>query len=544
MVGGQWDASGSGSDALQVHAILERTRGDVQLASDEAGAAPLPAGVRTARLKVSVANEQVQAELNWDSANAGTVQAHAGTWLQRQGTSWTWPANAPLEGVLRAQLPRLRVWSLLAPPGWRLRGTLDANATLSGTRGDPQWSGTLDAHDLAIRSVLDGVDFNQGVMRLKLEGDGLEIAELTAHGATAGGAGGGVLSITGQLRWPVMDPSTAVASRLRGTLRASAQGLRVSTRADQRLVVSGSVSAQLQDATLTLAGNLVADQAAFVLAQDTAPRLGDDVHLGGLAAPVADNFPVPAKTAPPGTRITPVVNITLDLGENFLIEGQGLVTRLAGKLALTTSGNFTPRLAGEIRTINGTYKAYGQQLDVEDGVLRFSGPYDNPALDILAIRPNLLQRVGVQISGTALSPVVRLYAEPDLPDAEKLSWLVTGRANAEGGAQIALLQQAAMAMLGRNGNTVSGGLAQSLGLDEISMGGLGSTTSSDGTAAAGATVKLGKRLAGNFYVAYERSVAGAYGTFYIFYDLTKRFTLRGQTGEQSAVDLIFTTRHD
>ena len=40
------------------------------------------------------------------------------------------------------------------------------------------------------------------------------------------------------------------------------------------------------------------------------------------------------------------------------------------------------------------------------------------------------------------------------------------------------------------------------------------------------------------------SLAGAMGTFYVFYDLSKRFTLRGESGAQSAVDLIFTTRYD
>ena len=34
------------------------------------------------------------------------------------------------------------------------------------------------------------------------------------------------------------------------------------------------------------------------------------------------------------------------------------------------------------------------------------------------------------------------------------------------------------------------------------------------------------------------------GTLFIFYDLTKRLTLRGQTGEQTAMDLIYTRRKD
>jgi translocation and assembly module TamB len=145
--------------------------------------------------------------------------------------------------------------------------------------------------------------------------------------------------------------------------------------------------------------------------------------------------------------------------------------------------------------------------------------------------------VGVQISGTALSPVVRLYADPDLPDAEKLAWLVVGRSGASGGAESALLQQAAMALLGGSGGGLTGNLASAIGLDEISFsGGLSGT--------AGASVTLGKRVSRDFYMAYERSLAGTLGTLYIFYDLSRRLTLRAQTGEQSAIDLIFTIRYD
>jgi translocation and assembly module TamB len=194
-----------------------------------------------------------------------------------------------------------------------------------------------------------------------------------------------------------------------------------------------------------------------------------------------------------------------------------------------------------VRAVRGTYKAYGQQLDIEEGLLRFSGRYDNPTLDILAIRPNMSQRVGVQITGTALAPRVRLYSDPELPDAEKLGWLVLGRAAANGGAESAVLQQAALALLGGNNGGFSGGIAAALGLDELSF--RGQASKSDGTTSA-AAVTLGKRISSDFYVAYERSLAGTLGTFYVFYDLSRRFTLRAQTGEQSAIDLIFTVPYD
>ena len=55
---------------------------------------------------------------------------------------------------------------------------------------------------------------------------------------------------------------------------------------------------------------------------------------------------------------------------------------------------------------------------------------------------------------------------------------------------------------------------------------------------------LGKRLSKDFYLVYETSLSGAFGSLYIFYDLSRRLTLRAQAGEQSALDLIFTVRRD
>ena len=540
--GGQWDASGG--ESLRVRATLERSRGDLQLQTSDATAHAglLSAGVREARVQISSEGDSVTANLRWDSERAGQAQADFSTRLQRQGGQWSWPNEAPVLGTVHAKLPPVGAWSVLAPPGWRLSGTLDADATLSGTLGAPHWRGNLQASDLAVRSVVDGLDFSMGTLRASLDGQRLNIDQLSLKGA--GGASGGTLAATGSVLWlPATATNSSLGSRLKMTLEATAQALRVSTRADRRLVVSGKLSAQLNEATLQIRGNLKADQALFTLPENTTPQLGDDVVVRTSAAEKA-RVVVATKPGTSTLQVTPDVSLTLDLGPDFQVRGHGLATRLAGSLVLTSNpkSNGLPRLTGDLRTVRGTYKAYGQQLDIEQGLLHFAGPYDNPALDILAIRPNLQQRVGVQISGSALSPVVRLYAEPDLADAEKLAWLVLGRSSANGGAEAAVLQQAALALLGGNGKSLSGSLTEALGLDELSM--RGATSNADGSTATSATVTLGKRVTRDFYVAYERSLAGTLGTFYIFYDLSRRFTVRAQTGEQSAVDLIFTLRYD
>ena len=447
---------------------------------------------------------------------------------------WLWPADAPLSGQLRAQLPRIGVWSLLAPPGWRLRGSLGADIAISGTRAAPSLAGDLQANDLALRSVVDGIEFGNGRLRARLDGTRMRISEFTLQGAGDKGTGGS-LTAQGEAGWIDGKPQVQLDAKL--------QQLRASIRTDRQLTVSGDVQASLKGEQTELTGKLVIDQARILLPDEGTPQLGDDVVVrtaSGAAAGQKAPSQTSAQTADKAARPLKLA-VDIDLGRDFRIQGKGIDTRIRGTLALSGNSLSDPRLLGTVRTFGGQYRAYGQRLDVEQGVIRFTGAIDNPALDILAIRPNLTQRVGVQITGTALLPSVRLYAQPELPDAEKLSWLVVGRASASGGAEAALLQQAALALLGSKSGGMSGGLAASLGLDELSF--RGASSNADGTTTGGA-VTLGKRFSRNFYAAYERSISGALGTLFVFYDLSRRFTLRAQAGQQSAVDLIFTIPYD
>jgi translocation and assembly module TamB len=533
---------------LNLSVTAERSRGDLRVKTDSASGQTTAAGLRQAKVLVQVQNEQLQAELNWDSAQMGQAKAQLKSQLSRTPDGWQWAEQAPLSGSVQASLPQIGAWSVLAPPGWRVQGTLDASLNLSGTRSQPQWQGRLQADQLAARSAVQGIEFSQGQMQARLQGQSLVLESLSLRGA---GAQGGELQARGQVQFNA-NPSAPAGSRnnpLRWAdlaLQIEAKNLRVSNRADRRLSVSGDVTARMAQGQLQLRGGLKADQALFILPDDSTPSLGDDVvvfrpgmgelNLSALSAPPDPNAPSVSWLGVPDVRVM------LDLGQDFQLQGQGLVTRLTGQVELLSNASTRgqPRLNGLVRTEGGRYKAYGQQLNIDTGVLRFSGPYDNPSLDIIALRPNLPQKVGVQITGTALLPRIRLYADPDLPDADKLAWLVLGRSAANGGAESAVLQQAAVALLSGNGKTLTGELANSLGLDEIS---LASGSRSDATAT-GAALTLGKRLSKDFYLAYETSLSGAFGSLYIFYDLSRRLTLRAQAGEQSALDLIFTVRRD
>ena len=578
---GRWDLAAT--DTLRATASVQRASGDLRVLTGEpatvttmrssaaqpqarasSNAPGTAAGVRHATLQITAQGEQVQARLLWDTERAGHIEADASTRLTRQDGGWTWAADAPLAARIRARMPDLGVWSVLAPPGWRIGGTLDADASLSGDRSAPRWQGTLGADQLALRSVVDGVDLQEGRLRAALRGERLDITELSLRGGpgsrariagysgnrTAAPTSGGSLQGSGSITWGSAAPGaaqgtgTSSGSGIGIDFSAQASALQVLVRADRQVSVSGNLSAGLRQGQITLRGKLTTDRATIILPDASAPRLGDDVVVRSAAidqanaekAQRASQTAARAQTAQP-----PDIAITLNLGEDFALQGHGITTRLSGELDIRSSTvvGAPPRVTGEITTVQGRYRAWGQVLDVETGLVRFNGPYDNPALDILALRPNISVRAGVQINGSAQAPRVRLYASPDLPDAEKLSWVVAGRSTAAGGAEAALLQQAALSLLGRSQGNGTEGVAQRLGLDEIGFKG-----PEAGNSASTAAITLGKRFSRDLYVTYEHGLSGTLGAIYIFYDLSRRLTLRGQTGTQSAVDIIYTVRHD
>ena len=433
----------------------------------------------------------------------------------------------------------MNAWSVLAPPGWRIHGSVNAEARIAGTRAQPLITGTLGADDLAMRSVVDGLEFGRGRLRARLDGQRLLLDEFSLHGA---GEQGGLISAKGEASVAGGAPTASLTIQL--------AKLRASIRDDRQVTVSGQIAASLADQLTQVDGKLTVDHALIVLPEESAPKLGSDVVVRGAKdiavtrqsdSPLAKapaTTPAPAKASQP-SDLKVQANVALNLGDDFRVRGLGIDTKLKGELNLVANGPLTamPRLTGDVRTVGGTFRAYNQNLNIQRGLIRFTGAIDNPTLDIRAIRPNYAseQRVGVQVQGTALLPAVTLYSNPNLPDTETLAWLLLGRAAPDTGAEAAMLQSAAMAVLGgKDGRS----LASRFGLDELSFGtGNGGSTND-------ASVTLGKRLSDNLYASYERSLSGVTGTLMIYLELTRRWTVRAQAGEDNAIDLLFRLSYD
>jgi translocation and assembly module TamB len=222
--------------------------------------------------------------------------------------------------------------------------------------------------------------------------------------------------------------------------------------------------------------------------------------------------------------------MTLDPGQRFRIVGQGLDAYLRGKMQVQSHPDGAIVARGTIETADGTYRAFGQKLDIERGRLLFDGPIDNPALDVLALRRNLQVEAGVEVTGTARSPQVRLTSRPPVPDSEKLSWLVLGRGSPDASSADLALLQAAAAQLVSSDQAVPlhRRIIQGIGLDDVAVRG------ASGGAATGQVVAFGKRLSDRLYVEYEQGLTVAANLVRLTFALTRTLSVNAQTSQTTS----------
>jgi translocation and assembly module TamB len=330
----------------------------------------------------------------------------------------------------------------------------------------------------------------------------------------------------------------------RGTLHVAAERLTIAQRPEQWLMLSGTGDLEAQGADgLQLNAKMQIDGGFWHLTRDPAPRLSDDVVVKGREAGTARH------------RLPLSLDVALGMGRGVYFRGRGLDTRLIGNVRVSKSAHGPLRASGTIAARDGTFDAYGQALSIDRGMVNFQGPLDNPGLNVVALRKNLPVEAGVSVTGTVLSPQVKLVSEPNVPDSEKLSWIVLGRASDQvGGGDSALLLSAANAILGGQSGGISRQLAQSLGFDEIGIGSgqfgtgdsripsrtvAGSPSSASNASVTQQIFTVGKQISANARLSFERSLGGAETIVKITYYLTRQLSLTGRAGADNAVDLSY-----
>ena len=525
-VGAEWDiataggARPAGTTAVKVSGKLRvfRESGDVRFLSEP----PFAAGLESLDVKADVADNLVTASLTVVGKQLGRIDFNATTRAEQRGQAWGIPASAPLQMKGEVDVPSL-VWVTRAAgqPGVTLDGKLRATVSGTGTFGSPQLSGRASGSALTFAWPEQGINYKSGTLDAEFSNDTLVVKRLTFA------AGEGSLEADGNLAISGIKSS--------GKLKVKLDRFEAVSRPDRLVVASGEGSVDLIDNRVSIAAKLKAERGFFELPEKSNLTISDDVYIIGKTATAERKE----------SKMTTKVDLDIDLGRSFQIRGAGLNGRLAGTLRVASVGTGLPRAVGTLTIEEGTYAVYGQKLIVERGALTFAGPIQNPGIDLYAVRKNPQPSLagntveaGVEVRGSALAPRAKLVSSPDVPETEKLSWLVLGRGlESSSKADFSLLSAAASGLLGTGqASSIQAKIAGALGVDEFGI-------SPPGTGQGG-LLTLGKRISSRLFVVYEQGLGKVSNIVKVRYTLSKRWSVQVQAGSESAVDALYTLSFD
>ena len=507
--GGRWDLRIG--ETIDGNVMLFRESGNIQFLTEP------KFNVDPEKIDVSatiVANH-VAAQISAAGRGLGRIEASIETRLSKRDGQWGLAGDAPLALKSDIDIPDLRWLARLSGrPGLDLYGRLQVAVTGHGTVAHPLLAGHATGDAIGVRWPGQGINFHDGHLDVDFDGDRVILRQATLA------AGNGKLNASGDLRLADRKVSGALAVKL--------DKFEAVSRTDRTMVVSGTGTARFGAAGIDLTADLKADRGSLQLAERRGPILSDDIVIVGREKSDED---VPARSVP--VRF----EVKFDMGDDFKVKGSGFDGKLGGVIRIAGVGTDL-RAIGTVVVREGTYEAYGQRLTIDRGNLTFSGPIDNPALDIHAVRKNLAVEAGVQISGTALAPQARLTSNPNVPDTEKLSWLVLGHGlSGSSKSDFGLLTTAAASLLGSSDSVgIQSRIAATLGVDEIGVSGLGGDR--------GGLLTIGKQISSRLRVTFEQGFTKAATLIKIRYNIYQRVDLQLQTGTESAVDVFYTFSFD
>ena len=323
------------------------------------------------------------------------------------------PSAMRLDADANLSLPNLAVLNRLVPQLDDMSGSLEGRFELAGPLQALAFDGRIAIQDGGFFHAPLGSRVEQ--LQLVLEG--------TETGGTLNGsfmAGDGRASVDGSL-------DAAAADGWEGRIALAGDRLQFFDVDWLQLTASPDLELAYFPDRLEVDGGVTIDRARLGLPPGSTQRVpaSSDVVVAGRETG-GDN----EQEAPPVRDI--VGSIALSLSDDVQMSAAGMQTAIAGDLDLEwEKDKALPSARGALELIDGSYSAYGQNLEVTQGEVLFTGnPIDNPVLDIEAVRQIFgdpeVEEAGVRIRGPARTAEISLFTDPPTNREKALAYILTG----------------------------------------------------------------------------------------------------------------------
>lgn len=410
-----------------------------------------------------------------------------------------------LAGEVTLRLESLAPIELFTSELADVKGHLDGRFQLGGTLAAPDIHGQARLEEFAAEVPAAGLQLHDGQVTVATRDKQLDI---DGHI----GSGEGTLTLAGHV---------GMGNEAGTQLTVSGKQVEAANIPAAKVTISPALKLTRDAEGMNVTGSVAIDKADVEL--EKLPGGGGDGVQPSRDVVVVDD----EKKAEEEAALPVTADITVNLGEHTHLEGYGMDGSVSGSLNVRQRPGRATLGRGQIQ-IDGTYKAYGQDLTIEKGRLLFaSTPVDNPGLNIRAVRslnPNATidegQVVGLLISGTARRPVMTVFSNPAMEQSDALSYLITGKplSSVEGG-EGDMVNAAAQALGSATGDLLAKGIGAKLGIDA----GV-SNSAALGTAA----FTVGKYLSPRLYLSYGVGLFDPGQVITLRYILSRRWNFEAE----------------
>uniref|UniRef100_A0A486XJQ3 Uncharacterized protein YtfN n=1 Tax=Rheinheimera sp. BAL341 TaxID=1708203 RepID=A0A486XJQ3_9GAMM len=401
-----------------------------------------------------------------------------------------------------------------------LTGLAAADIRLSGSLQQPLLYGSAELQNSRVKGKLAPVDIDNAALAVTFSG---QTASLDGLVSTPKGE----INLSGVAQWHQMDAWQAQLNIKGDELRLQVPQASLQIAPDlmltansQRTLISGSVNIPIANINID---NLPA----------RAVELSDDVvlldtQLQPIVAEQKQTFALET-------------DINVVLGKRVRLLAFGLKTRLAGNLRVRQLAEQPLRVNGDVSLIDGTFRAYGQDLLIRKGKFNFNGPADQPFLTVEAIRnpANMEDDViaGIRVNGPADDPSVVVFSEPAKAQANALAYLLMGRdLDSSSGNTGNAVTTSLIGMTLSSSSKLVGEIGEAFGLKDFTLDTAGAGDKSQ--------VTVSGYLSRDLQLKYGYGIFNAVGEFTLRYRVMRRLYLEVVSGVDTAVDLLYKFEFD
>ncbi len=478
---------------------------------------------------------QANVKSNWGNGMANIMLPMLGDSLNVQ---WL---KQPVQGSVDWHFDQLNYLQNLLPALQNIEGEINLHTQISGMLNQPHFHVKAEL----LRGSASWLTYNLTLKPVALAIEGDLQHSLLINGII--GSGAGRLQLTGRIE--------NIFGGLKIALKIAGKNFLATNLFFYKIWASPELLFECQATQMRLTGNIFIPKA----------RLNFTDYTDKVISPSSDIQFVSEQN----TVLNFLSDLNLILGDDISLTYGGLSGKVEGKVNLMQTAGASVLANGQLRLVNGSYKAYGQSLTIQKGTATYvHRAASDPILDFQAVKtfhnisslalaggfingapmanPDGTLVVGVKIAGPLSSYKMQLFSMPSgLTQSDILSYLILGVPAAQAGSGGGQLLLSAASALGGNStsNTVTNlqnEVKQSLGID-VNVGTVSQYNPNSQQVTQSTALILSKALSPRLYLSYSAAVGEGASIFNVKYQISRSWMAQTESSTfGNGADIYYT----